>query len=102
MRNFLLFLHLAGAIFWMGGLAFMLLARRPGVAATLQAPERLRLLADVLRRFFVVAGVSIVLLLLTGGALMASVGAQAMPRGWHAMAAIGVVMILLFAHIVAA
>jgi len=102
MRNFLLFFHLAGAIFWMGGMGFMLLALRPGAAATLQAPERLRLLADVLRRFFRVAGISIVLLLLTGGALMASAEAQGMPRGWHAMAGIGVVMVLLFAHIVAA
>lgn len=102
MHNYLLFFHLAGAIFWMGGMGFMLLALRPGAAATLQPPDRLRLLADVLRRFFWVVGVSIVLLLLTGGALMAAVAGQGMPRGWHAMAGIGVVMMLLFAHIVAA
>ena len=101
MRNFLLFFHLAGAIFWMGGMGFMLLALRPA-AATLQPAERLPLLADVLRRFFWVVGISIVLLLLTGGALMASAGRQGMPLGWHAMAGIGVVMVLLFAHIVAA
>lgn len=102
MRNLLLFFHLAGAIFWMGGMGFMLLALRPGIASTLQPPERLRLLADVLRRFFRVVGVSIVLLLLTGGALMAAARGQGMPLGWHVMAAIGVVMMLLFAHIVAA
>lgn len=102
MRDFLLFFHLAGAIFWMGGMGFMLLALRPAAAATLQPPDRLRLLVDVLRRFFWVVGISIVLLLLTGGALMAAAGAQGMPRGWHAMAGIGVVMMLLFAHIVAA
>lgn len=102
MRNLLVFIHLAGAIFWMGGMGFMLLALRPAAAATLQPPERLRLLTEVLRRFFWVVGVSIVVLLLTGGALMAAIPASGMPRGWHAMAAIGVVMMLLFAHIVAA
>lgn len=102
MRNLLVFFHLAGAIFWMGGMAFMLLALRPGAAATLQAPDRLRLLADVLRRFFWLVGVSIALLLVTGGALMGLAGTTGMPRGWHAMAGIGVVMMLLFAHIVAA
>lgn len=102
MRNLLVFFHLAGAIFWMGGMGFMLLALRPAAAATLQPPERLRLLGDVLRRFFWIVGVSIVVLLLTGGALMAAAGWQGMPRGWHAMAGIGVVMVLLFAHILAA
>jgi len=102
MHSLLLFFHLAGAIFWMGGMGFMLLALRPAAATTLQQPaDRLRLLADVLRRFFWLVGISIVLLLLTGGALMASAGGG-MPRGWHAMAGIGVLMMLLFAHIVAA
>jgi uncharacterized membrane protein len=102
MRNLLLFFHLAGAIFWMGGMGFMLLALRPAAAATLQPPQRLPLVADALRRFFWVVGASIVVLLATGGVLMAAAGGQGMPRGWHAMAGIGVVMMLLFAHIVAA
>ena len=102
MRNYVLFFHLAGAIFWMGGMGFVLLALRPGAAATLQPAERLRLLAHVLHRFFWVVGISIILLLITGGALMAPAGAQFMPPGWHAMASIGVVMMLLFAYIVAA
>jgi uncharacterized membrane protein len=101
MRNFLVFFHLAGAIFWMGGMGFMLLALRPAAAAMLQPPERLRLLTDVLRRFFWLVAVSIVLLLLTGVTLMASAGAQGMPPGWHAMAGLGVLMMLLFGHIVA-
>ena len=101
MRDLLVFFHLAGAIFWMGGMGFMLLALRPA-AGTLQPPDRLRLLSDVLRRFFWGVGLSIVVLLLTGAALMAAAGGQGMPRGWHAMAGIGVVMVLLFAHIVAA
>lgn len=102
MRNLLVFFHLAAAIFWMGGMGFMLLALRPSAAAMLQPPERLRLLSDVLRRFFWIVGISILVLLLTGAALMAAAGMQGMPRGWHAMAGIGVLMMLLFAHVVAA
>lgn len=102
MRNLLVFFHLAAAIFWMGGMGFMLLALRPAAAATLQPPERLRLLCDTLRRFFWIVGIAIVVLLATGGALMAADGAPGIPRGWHAMAGIGVLMMLLFAHIVAA
>lgn len=104
MHNLLVFFHVAGAIFWMGGMGFMLLALRPAAAAMLQPPERLRLLVEVLRRFFWVVAAAIVVLLLTGGTLMATAAAagQALPRGWHAMAGIGGVMALLFGHIVAA
>src|SRR4051812_1295484 len=90
MRDLLLFFHLAAAIFWMGGMAFMVLAMRPAMMAQLQPPQRLPLLAAVLRRFFAVVGVSIAVLLLTGVWLMLQGGAGA-PAGWKAMAALGVV-----------
>ena len=99
MRNLLLFLHLAAAIFWMGGMAFVVLALRPAVHAQLQPPQRLPLMVQVLRRFFVVVALSILVLLATGLPLLLQVpGAQA-PRGWHAMAALGIVMMLVFGHI---
>lgn len=99
MRNLLLFLHLAAAIFWMGGMAFVVLALRPALHAQLQPPQRLPLMVQVLRRFFVVVIVSIVVLLATGGPLLMQVpGAQA-PAGWHAMAGLGVLMVLVFGHI---
>jgi uncharacterized membrane protein len=72
MRNLFLFLHLAGAIFWMGGMAFMVLALRPAAHAKLQPPVRLQLMVDVLRRCFLVVGI---------------------------MAGLGIVMMLVFAHI---
>ena len=83
-------------------MGFMLLALRPAVGSLLQPPDRLRLLADVLRRFFWVVGISIVALLITGAALMAPAAGQGMPPGWHAMAGLGLVMALLFGHLVAA
>jgi uncharacterized membrane protein len=99
MRNLMLFLHLAGAIFWMGGMAFMVMALRPAAHAHLQPPVRLPLIVAVLRRFFVLVIASIVVLLLTGVWLLLQVpGAQA-PRGWHAMAGLGILMMLVFGHI---
>jgi uncharacterized membrane protein len=99
MRNLLLLFHIAGAIFWMGGMAFVALALRPALHVDWLPPQRLPLMVQVLRRFFVVVIVSIVLLLATGVPLLSQVpGAQA-PRGWHAMAGIGIVMMLLFGHI---
>jgi uncharacterized membrane protein len=99
MRNLLLFLHLAAAIFWMGGMGFVLLALRPAAHAQLQPPQRLTLMVQVLRRFFVLVIASIAVLLATGVPLLMQVpGAQA-PRGWHAMAGLGVLMVLVFGHI---
>lgn len=99
MRNLLLFLHLAGAIFWMGGMAFMALALRPALHAQLPPPQRLPLVVLVLRRFFVVVIASIALLLATGIPLLLQVPGAAAPGGWHAMAALGIVMMLVFGHI---
>ena len=99
MRNLLLFLHLAAAILWVGGMAFVLMALRPAVAGLLQPPQRLPLMVQVLRRFFAVVLACIAVLLATGVPLLLQVpGAQA-PRGWHVMAGLGIVMILVFGHI---
>jgi uncharacterized membrane protein len=99
MRNLLVFLHLAAAIFWMGGMAFVVLALRPVVHAQLQPPQRQPLMVQVLRRFFVVVATSIAVLLATGVPLLLQLpGAQA-PRGWHVMAGLGVLMMLVFGHI---
>jgi uncharacterized membrane protein len=99
MRNLILFLHLAGAIFWMGGMAFMVMALRPALHAQQQPPVRLPLVVAVLRRFFMVVVISIVLLLLTGLWMLLEIPAAEAPRGWHAMAGLGVVMMLVFGHI---
>ena len=99
MRNLLVFLHLAAAVFWMGGMAFMVLALRPALHAQLQPPLRLPLVVLVLRRFFVVVIASIALLLATGVPLLLQVPGAMAPRGWHAMAGLGVLMMLIFGHI---
>jgi len=99
MRNILLFLHLAGAIFWIGGMAFMVLSLRPAAHVQLQPPVRLPLMVEVLRRFFVVVAISIAVLLATGVALMLQVPGGRAPVGWHVMAGLGILMMLIFGHI---
>jgi uncharacterized membrane protein len=99
MRNLILFLHLAAAVFWMGGMAFMVMNLRPALHANLQPPVRLVLMAQVLRRFFYVVMASIAVLLATGFWLFTQVPAAQAPRGWHAMAGLGVLMVLVFGHI---
>ena len=99
MRNLIVFLHLAAAIFWMGGMAFVVLALRPAAAAQLAPPQRLPLMIAVLRRFFNVVAASIVVLLATGVPLLLQAPASEAPRGWHAMAGLGVLMMLVFGHV---
>jgi uncharacterized membrane protein len=99
MRNLLLFFHIAGAIFWMGGMAFMVMALRPALHAQLQPPLRLPLVVQVLRRFFPIVIVSIVVLLASGISLLLPAQGGRAPVGWHVMAGLGIVMMLLFGHI---
>jgi uncharacterized membrane protein len=99
MHNLLLFLHVAAAIFWMGGMAFMVLALRPALGA-LPPPQRLPLVVAVMGRFFVVVAASIAVLLATGIPMLLETGAANAPPGFHAMAGLGVVMMLVFGHIV--
>jgi uncharacterized membrane protein len=97
MHDLMRFFHLAAAIFWMGGMAFMVLALRPALGLA-EPPVRVRVLAEALRRFFLVVAASIAVLLVTGGAMMAGRGAAA-PTGWYVMAGLGAVMMLVFGHI---
>ena len=65
----------------------------------LAPPQRLPLIAGVLQRFFVVVWPSIVVLLVTGLAMLLRVGMKNAPIGWRLMFGIGLVMFALFAHL---
>ncbi len=100
-------LHLIAAIVWMGGMAFMLVALRPAAIAVLDGPTRLRLMGAVWQRFFLAVALSIVVLFTTGTNLytilfratkLAS-GTGGVPLGWNIMLALGLLMMLVFAHI---
>ena len=98
MGPWLLLAHLIGAVVWLGGMTFMLATLRPAAFAELEPPSRPRLLLAVLARFFPLVWGSIGLLVVSGMVGLVVAGAAA-PRGWHAMAGIGVLMVLVFAYI---
>ena len=93
------FLHLAGAITWVGGMTFMLWILRPVVTEKLQPALRLPLMAGVMGRFFPLVGLCIAALLVTGTGMLMTVGMKAAPLGWHVMLGIGVLMFALFGHV---
>ena len=93
------YLHLIGAIVWLGGMTFMLLALRPVTTAQLQPPARLLLLSGVLARFFSVAWISVGLLAATGAYMLGAVGMENAPIGWHMMMGIGLLMFAIFGHL---
>jgi uncharacterized membrane protein len=99
MRSFLLLLHLSGVIVWVGGMFFAHVCLRPVAASQLQPAQRLPLLAGVLGRFFTAVAVSIVAILVSGFAAMATVGFAQAPIHWHVMASIGLWMAAIFAVI---
>ena len=93
------YLHIAAAIFWVGGMAFMIFVMRPTATAQLAPPQRLPLIAAAMGRFFRLVWASIAVLLATGGWMMGATGMKGAPVGWHIMLGIGVLMMLVFAHI---
>lgn len=99
MHQLTLFFHLAAAIFWMGGMAFMVLALRPVATEQMAPPQRLALIAAVLTRFFAVVAASIAVLLATGLWILLQIGMANAPPGWHAMLGLGLAMMLVFGHI---
>lgn len=95
-----LLLHLSAVIVWVGGMFFAHAALRPAAMATLDAPQRLPLLAATLRQFFRWVTLAIVVLLGTGGYLiMAMGGMRAVGTYVHAMIGLGVLMMLIFGHV---
>ena len=98
--------HLLSVIVWIGGMVFVQFFLRPAVAA-LAAPERVRLMHDVLGRFFNAVLVAAGLVLGSGLWMMGRMGRAAaqsgvkvsMPLEWIVMAALGLVMLGIFGHI---
>lgn len=97
-HHVLLFLHLAGVILWVGGMAFAHFCLRPA-ALELPPAQRLTLWCGVLGRFFRVVWLAIGLIVGSGFAMLGSTGFAQAPVAWHAMAGIGLVMVAIFASI---
>ena len=96
----LLALHLLAAAFWVGGMAFAYFVLRPA-AGPLDPPSRLPLWRRVFAKFLPWVGVSVVVLLISGYAmlLMHFGGFRAAPLYINIMQGLGIVMMLLFLHL---
>ncbi len=99
MHSFLIFLHLAGIIVWIGGMSFAHFCLRPVAAELLPPPQRLPLLAGVLGRFFTLVAGAIVLIVASGFLLILGPGFAAAPLHWHLMMGTGLLMSGIFVFI---
>lgn len=99
-------LHVLSIVVWVGGMAFAHFFLRPAVAP-LDPPVRVRLMHDVLGRFFKAVLVASLLTLASGVWMLGRVAKQAvqsgggfeMPLAWTVMAVFGVAMVAIFMHI---
>ncbi len=99
-------IHVLAIVVWVGGMVFSHFFLRPALAQ-LEPPQRLRLMHDVLGRFFRAVLVASLLSLGTGIWMIGRVAKQAvqsgggfqMPLTWTLMAVLGVVMVAIFMHI---
>lgn len=94
-----LFLHVLGVVVWVGGMFFAYMALRPVAASVLEPPQRLALWAGVFGKFFPWVWASVLLILLSGLHMLMAYGGAAAPHYALAMTALGVLMMLIFAHV---
>ena len=98
--------HVLSIIVWIGGMVFAHFFLRPALAQ-IEPPVRLRLMHDVLGRFFHAVLIAALLTLASGIWMLGRVAKQVvqsgggfeMPLSWTIMATLGVVMVAIFMHI---
>lgn len=99
----LLLAHMLGVIVWVGGMWVMHFAVRPAAVAQLAPPQRLPLLAAVLRRFLLWVDVAVLLVLAGGfGMIWDAGGFRGVHASVHTMTALGLVMTAVFVWVRAA
>ncbi len=92
--------HVLGVVVWVGGMFFDYVALRPVAATVLQPPERLALWRGTFQRFFFWVWLSVAGILLSGFAMIGLFGGmRAVGLHVHVMLLIGIVMMLIFAHV---
>lgn len=95
MRGLWLFLHILGVVIWVGGMFFAHHCMRPVIVARCEPPQRLALMSEILGKFFNYVTIAVVLIWVSGLALLHGAGGR-MPLPWLLMFVIAVVMTLLF------
>lgn len=99
LHKVLLFLHISGAIVWIGGMFFAYFCLRPAAGKILDPALRLPLWAATFRLFLRYAAVSVVALIASGFGMLFLIGISAAPHGWLTMMVLGVVMAAIFAWV---
>ncbi len=94
-----LLLHVLGVVVWVGGMFFAYMALRPVAASVLEPPQRLTLWTGVFGKFFPWVWASVALILVTGLIMLVKMGGFSSPHYVLAMLVLGVIMMLLFAHV---
>jgi uncharacterized membrane protein len=92
--------HIVGAVIWVGGMFFAYVVLRPSTGA-LEPPVRLALWSRVFARFFLWVWLSVAALLVSGLVMIfAGLGGFAGTGTYvRAMMTLGIIMILIFAHV---
>ncbi|HTH61703.1 MAG TPA: CopD family protein [Paraburkholderia sp.] len=93
-----LFLHLLAVAVWVGGMVFAHFCLRPALE-DLSPQLRLPLWESVSGRFFNWVGAAVLVILITGGFLLMQFGGAHATWPLHAMAGIGLLMMLIYGHI---
>jgi len=101
LASFAIVLHILSAVLWVGGMFFAHQVLRPVAMQQFEPPQRLKLWAQVFRRFFPWVWVCIVLLPLSGYWMVYRLfgGMSDVGLHIHIMQALGWLMILLFLHL---
>ena len=90
-------LHVLSAVTWVGGMLFVMLCLRPGLK-DLDPPVRLPFFSGVLKRFFLIVWLAVILILLSGYWLLFKLfgGFAQAPVHVHLMHVAGLLMSVLF------
>ena len=94
-------LHALAAVIWVGGMFFAYMAMRPAVVRVVDPSQRPLLWCHTLSLFFRWVWISVALLLLTGYGMIHLYGGMGQVN-WHihVMHGLGLLMMLLFLHII--
>lgn len=96
--NVALFLHLTAVVVWVGGMVFAQFCLRPSLSDV--SPQlRLPLVEAVFGRFFNWVGAAVLAILISGVFLLVIFGGEGAPWPLRLMAALGVVMMMIFGHL---
>src|SRR5689334_23462624 len=94
------FLHVIGVVVWVGGMFFAYMTLRPAAAVLLEPPQRLPLWQATLSRFFTWVWIAVGLIVVSSAWMLVALdGMKSVGVYVHIMLAIGVVMMLIFAHV---